>query len=183
MANILDIVRGLGQAAANAYDGALDESGEPLQLGLKREKGHPVLDSRVMDGFKVRFAADKMIVTYHGEVMMKEIHPRNQFENEIEQKFADILKYLKKEYRKITKDSVNLKEDGDADIMVQSTSRVRNFVQATKHYKIGGVEGVEPLKKPSKESADDGIKKFLDLFSDKRPSNDKAPKNPDTPEA
>ena len=83
MANILDIVRGLGQAAANAYDGALDENGEPLQVGLKREKGHLVLDSRVMDGFKVRFAADKMIVTYQGEVTMKEVHPRNQFENSV----------------------------------------------------------------------------------------------------
>ena len=181
MANILDIVRGLGQAAANAYDGALDESGEPLQLGLKREKGHPVLDSRVMDGFKVRFAADKMIVTYHGEVMMKEIHPRNQFENEIEQKFADILKYLKKEYRKITKDSVNLKEDGEADIMVQSTSRVRNWVQAKKAYIIKGAEGVDKVGRPSNDKLEDSIRKFLDKSTTKKAKNDKAPANPDTP--
>ena len=181
MANILDIVRGLGQAAANAYDGALDESGEPLQLGLKREKRHPVLDSRVMDGFKVRFAADKMIVTYHGEVMMKEVHPRNQFENEIEQKFTDILKYLKKEYRKINKDSVNLKEDGAADIMVQSTSRVRNWVQAKKVYVIKGAEGVDKVGRPSNDKLEDGIRKFLDKSTTKRAKNDKAPANPDTP--
>ena len=181
MANILDIVRGLGQAAANAYDGALDESGEPLQLGLKREKGHPVLNSRVMDGFKVRFAADKMIVTYHGEVMMKEVHPRNQFENEIEQRFADILKYLKKEYRKITKDSVSLKEDGEADIMVQSTSRVRNWVQAKKAYIIKGVEGVDKVGRPSNDKLEDGIRKFLDRSTTKKAKNDKAPANPDTP--
>tara|TARA_Y100000593_G_C4303688_1_gene334659 strand:- start:1939 stop:2481 length:543 start_codon:yes stop_codon:yes gene_type:complete len=180
MASILDVVKGLSQAASNAYDG-YDNMDE--KIGLKREEGHPVLDSRIMDGFRVRFSADKMIVTYHSEVLMKEIHPRGQFENEIERKFGDIIKYLKKEYRKVMKSSVTLSEVADADIYVQSTSRVRNFVQATKHYKIGGVEGVEPLKKPSKESADDGIKKFLDLFSDKRPSNDKAPKNPDTPEA
>ena len=81
MANILDIVRGLSQAAANAYDGYenMDE-----KIGLNREEGHPVLDSRLMDGFRVRFAADNLIVTYHGEVLMKEIHPRGQFENEIE---------------------------------------------------------------------------------------------------
>lgn len=62
MANILDIVRGLSQAAANAYDGYenMDE-----KIGLRREEGHPVLDSRLMDGFKVRFAADNLIVTYH----------------------------------------------------------------------------------------------------------------------
>ena len=180
MATILDVIKGLRQAASNAYDGYenMDE-----KIGLKREEGHPILDSRVIDGFKVRFSADQMIVTYHSEVLMKEIHPRAQFENEIERKFGDIIKYLKKEYNKVTKTSVTLSEVAEADIMVQSTSRVRNFVQAVKRYKIGGVEGVESLRQPSKDTVDDGIKKFLDLFSDKRPSNDKAPKNPDTPEA
>ena len=73
MATVLEIVRGLSQAAANAYDGALDENGEPLSIGLNREEGHPVIDSRVMDGFKVRFAADKLVVTYQGEALVKEI--------------------------------------------------------------------------------------------------------------
>tara|TARA_A100001515_G_scaffold95289_1_gene76393 strand:+ start:1134 stop:1676 length:543 start_codon:yes stop_codon:yes gene_type:complete len=180
MATILDVIKGLNQAAANAYDG-YDNVDE--KIGLKRDEGHPILDSRIMDGFKVKFSADNLIVTYHSEVLMKEVHPRAQFENEIERKFGDIISYLKKEYRKVMKSSVTLNEIAEADIMVQSTSRVRNFVQATKRYKIGGVEGVDTLKKPSKETLDDGIKKFLDLFSDKRPSNDKAPKNPDTPEA
>ncbi len=47
-----------------------------------------------------------MIVTYQSEMCMKELHPRNQFENEIERKFADIVKFLKKEYKKVTKESV-----------------------------------------------------------------------------
>ena len=51
MATVLEIVRGLSQAAANAYDGALDENGELLQVGLNREEGNPILDKRVMDGF------------------------------------------------------------------------------------------------------------------------------------
>ena len=51
--NILDIINGISQAAANAYDGALDENGEPLKVGLKREEGNPILDKRVMDGFNV----------------------------------------------------------------------------------------------------------------------------------
>ena len=94
MANILDIVRGLSQAAANAYDG-YDNMDE--KIGLNREEGHPVLDSRLIDGFRVRFAADNLIVTYHGEVLMKEVHPRAQFENEIERKFGDIVSFLKKQ--------------------------------------------------------------------------------------
>ena len=178
MANILDIVRGLSQAAANAYDGYenMDE-----KIGLNREEGHPVLDSRLMDGFRVRFAADNLIVTYHGEVLMKEIHPRQQFENEIERRFGDIVKFLKKEYKKITKKSVTLTEVAPADMLVQSTSRIRNWVQATKQYKIGGLEGVEPIGRSSKEALEDNIKKFMDLASNKRPKNDTSEKNPDTP--
>ena len=163
MATILDVIKGLNQAASNAYDG-YDNMDE--KIGLKREEGHPILDSRVIDGFKVKFSADQMIVTYHSEVLMKEIHPRAQFENEIERKFGDIVSYLKKEYRKVMKSSVTLNEVAEADIMVQSTSRVRNFVQATKRYKIGGVEGVESLKQPSKDTVDDGIKKFIDWHNE-----------------
>ena len=100
MATILDVIKGLNQAASNAYDG-YDNMDE--KIGLKREEGHPILDSRVIDGFKVKFSADQMIVTYHSEVLMKEIHPRAQFENEIERKFGDIVSYLKKEYRKVMK--------------------------------------------------------------------------------
>jgi hypothetical protein len=187
MATVLEIVRGLSQAAANAYDGALDENGEPLKIGLNREDGHPIIDSRVMDGFKVRFAADQLVVTYQGESLVKEMHPRNQFENEIEAKFSDIAKFLKKEYKKITKNSVSLTEVADADILVQSMSRKHTWVQATKQYKIGGLEEVASVRQSSDRSElmsyEKKFQDFLALSSDKRPSNDKAPKNPDTPEA
>ena len=179
MATILDVIKGLNQAAANAYDGyQMDET-----VGLRREEGHPIVDSRVMDGFSVKFAADKLIIGYQREVLMKEVHPRNQFENEIERRFKDIVKYLKKEYKNITNSSVNLTEVDAADILVQSTSRVRNWVQATKQYKIGGAGETESLKQPSSDKMEDGIKKFMELSTTKRPKNDKAPKNPDTPKA
>ena len=97
MATILDVVQGLSQAASNAYDGYenMDE-----EIGLRREEGHPILDSRVIDGFNVRFSGNKMVLSYQSEVLMKELHPRNQFENEIERKLSDIVKFLKKEYKK-----------------------------------------------------------------------------------
>ena len=47
MATVYEIVQGLSQAAANAYDGALDEGGEPLKAGLQREDGDPILDKRL----------------------------------------------------------------------------------------------------------------------------------------
>jgi hypothetical protein len=191
MATVLDVIKGLNQAAANAYDGALDENGEVLQTGLNREEGHPIIDSRLIDGFKVRFAGPKMIVTYQGEMRVDELHPRNRFENEIEQKFGDIVKFLKKEYKNITKESVTLTDDSpQTDIMVQTTSRNHTWVQAKKQYAIGGFDGVESIRMGSERAADrrnkDYHKQFSDFFKTakaKKASNDKAKKNPETPEA
>ena len=59
MATTLEIVRGISQVMANSHDGALDDKGEPIKIGLKREEGDPILDSRVMDGFGVKFNGNK----------------------------------------------------------------------------------------------------------------------------
>ena len=158
--NILHIIRGLAQAASNAYDGH-DSEGNRIEVGLNREKGNYVNDKRMMDGFKVRFHGNKMIVSYHGEVNMKDIHkkgPKN-FEDEMEAMFADILAFIKKEYKKVTGKSCKLKDMGEADSLIQRMSSIRNWVQSTKMYEIGhaGVESVEPEKK----SLSENIKNFL----------------------
>ena len=138
MATVYEIVKGLSQAAANAYDGALDENGEALKAGLKREEGDPILDKRVLDGFSVSFSGNMMCLSYMSEIQLKEVHA-NGFEQEIEQRIADIASFLKKEYRKITGESVSLTSEGEIDMMVQSTSKVRSWVQAKVHYKVGGL--------------------------------------------
>ena len=51
---VIDIVKGISVAAGNAYDGAKDENGEDLKIGLKREEGNPNIDRRRMDGFGVK---------------------------------------------------------------------------------------------------------------------------------
>ena len=43
MATTLEIVNAISQVLANSYDGALDESGEPVKIGLA-EKGNPLID-------------------------------------------------------------------------------------------------------------------------------------------
>jgi hypothetical protein len=177
MASVLDIITGLNQAAANAGDYGGEYEDADNKIGLKREEGDPILDSRVMDGFKVRFAADKMIVTYESEMRVEDLHPRNKFENEIEGIFGEIISFLKKEYRKIKKGSASLTPSGDANILVQSTSRNHTWVSATKQYKIGGIDDVDSVGKTSEEKLNDNIKKFMELATDKRPSNDKRPKD------
>ena len=177
MATILDVVTGLSQAAANAYDGALDDSGEPIKVGLRREDGDPILDKRIIDGFNVVFYGDKMCLGYHSEVQLKEVYATG-FESDIEQQLQDVISFLKKEYRKITGSSVKLSPAGDADIRVESTSRVRSWVTAKKHYTIQGVEGVDEIKSPSEDRLDVSWRRFLDQGDlGKRPKNDTRPKN------
>jgi hypothetical protein len=174
MTKILDVIRGLNQAATNAYDGYQHMDSK---IGLTREEGHPILDSRQMDGFRVRFSADKMMLTYQAEVLAKQLHPRHQFENELERKFKDIVKYLQKEYKKITKNSVSLSGDGDVDMYVQTSSRVRVWVQAHKQYTIGGLSDVDSVRKTSAGDVDKPYEKkfkdFLDLSATKKPQTNK----------
>jgi hypothetical protein len=176
-ASISDIVSGLAQAAANAYDGAYTEDGELLEVGLKREEGDLILDKRVLDGFGVVFYGPMMCIKYHSEVQLKEVYA-NGFETEIEQRLADIASYLKKEYRKITGKSVSLTKEGEVEVMVESTSRVRSWVTAKMHYKIGGLDKVamvgEANVDPLHASHEASWKKFVELggWKGKRPKND-----------
>ena len=158
----LEVIRGLAQAAANSYDGALDKDGKPVTLGLKREEGNPLVDSRVIDGFKVRFAGPIMIVSYQSDIKLKEVYGGN-FEDNIEATFGDIAKHIKKEYKKITGKPVSLKEKGEAEILVQETSRVRVFVTAHKHYDIGGVDDIKDPEKVLQERFESKFRTFLNL--------------------
>ena len=176
MATVYEIVQGLSQAAANAYDGALDENGEPIKAGLAREDGDPILDKRVLDGFHVKFYGNKMCLTYHSEAQLKEVH-QNGFEDEVEQKMADISSFLKKEYRKIRGESVSLTADGDVDIRVETTSRVRSWFVAKKHYVVGGLDEAMAVRAEQDTQPEDSFRKFLDLGGwtgdgGKRPQND-----------
>ncbi len=168
MATVMDIIQGISQAAANAYDGAHDErfasDGESRSAGLKREKGDLNIEARVMDAFNVKFYGNRLCVEYHGGCKLKDTHARNKFESDINQQIADITKYLKKEYKKITDNTLSLTKDGDSDILVQYISRVRCDVQAKQFYKVGGLDGVVDSREPdSEDRLDDAIKKWLKL--------------------
>jgi len=132
MATVYEIVQGLSQAAANAYDGATTDDGEQLNAGLQREEGDPILDKRVMDGFGVRFYGNMMCLTYHSEVQLKEVYASG-FEGDVEQRVADIASFLKKEYKKLTGNSVSLTAEGEIDVRVENSSRVRSWVLAKMH--------------------------------------------------
>jgi len=186
--SVNDIVKGLAQAAANAYDGSQYEKyaadGKARKIGLKREEGDAVLDSRTMDGFKIRITGPKLIVTYQTELSLKEYH-NSKLDEEIERTYKSIATYLKKEYKAITGNTLTLKSDGDANILVQNMSKIRTWAQAKKVYTIGGVGETESVgeNKPgdSEEKLRAAVEKFLAIGKDKypgagKPTNAKAPK-------
>ena len=161
MATTLEIVRGISQVMANSYDGALDDNGEPIKVGLKREEGHNINDSRIMDGFKVSFHGPQLCIHYHAEIRIKDAHNKD-FEGELEQMIADIAKFLKKEYKKVTGTALSLKSNGDCEAIVQNTSRVRTWVQAKQLFDIGGIDSdTETIKGESKDSVDAKFRDFL----------------------
>jgi hypothetical protein len=167
MATTLEIIQGISQAAANAYDGAHDENmsadGQARKVGLKREEGHLINDSRVIDGFGVRFAGNSLILSYQGEVQLKEVYD-NGFEDEIEQRMADIASFLKKEYKAITGNALSLTKQGESDILVQNRSRVWTWVQAQCMFKIGGLNEVVAME-DEEDGLRDRFKEFLSLGS------------------
>ena len=174
MATVYDIVKGINQAAANAYDGAQDgrfrTDGKDDPIGLKREKGCALNDSRVMDGFKVRMSGPKLIVSYQSEMPMSSFH-NTKLDEEMEQTFADIAKFLKKEYKNVTGDALTLTADGPCNILLQNMSKIRTWAQCTKVYTLNSLKDVLPVGEPSQDRLEDNFKKFLEQSSDKKPEN------------
>ena len=128
------------------------------------------MDKRVMDGFSVSFYGNKMCIKYQSDIFLREVYA-NDFDSEMERRLNEVKKFLQKEYRAITGKSVSLTAEGEAKVLVQSTSRVRSFVQAYQHYKISGIDEI-PLLDPAIEQSREVTRKFLEQFSDKRPDND-----------
>ena len=99
MASVLDIVRGISQAAANAYDGAQDAKysldGEERRLGLKREVGDPIVDSRVVDGFGVKFHGNSLCISYQSDIKLKDVYA-GDVEADVEEMIQNVANFLKK---------------------------------------------------------------------------------------
>jgi hypothetical protein len=177
MATVYEIIQGLGQAAANAYDGAHDESlqadGRARLVNLSREDGHLINDRRVMDGFGVKFHGPLLRVTYQAETRIKEVQD-NGFEDEVGRKLQEIVKFLKKEYKAITGNTVSLTKEGDHHILVQRISNYRTDVQAHCDYRIGGLTEVVDVEEGSADDRlDKAVRDWLALGpKNKRPSND-----------
>jgi len=176
MATVYEIIQGINQAAANAFDGAHDASlqadGIGRSAGLKREQGHYIHDRRLMDGFMVSFHGPILRVKYQAETRIKEVQDSG-FENEIGRHLQEVVKFLKKEYKAITGNTLSLTKEGDHRILVQRMSNYRTDVQAQCDYRIGGMNSVDAVDPgDSKDRLDASIRDFLAQGKKaKKPSN------------
>jgi len=159
MANILDVVQTIQNiVSTKGYDGALDEEGNPVKIGLKREVDNTVTDSRLVDGFGVRFQGDKLVLSYSSECNIKQVQDPN-FEGMVEQHVADIISFIQKEYRASAGKNLRLTKEGETDILVQKMSNFRTWYQSSCVYKIGGAEGVLEADEP--KDINENIKNWL----------------------
>ena len=91
---------------------------------------------------------------------------------------ADIVKFLKKEARKVGGGSISLSPEGEIDVRVENSSRVRSWVTAVMDYKIGGMEEVSVVGEAVEDKLAAGWEKFMSQGGyGKRAPNDKRPAN------
>lgn len=173
MATTLEIINGISQVLANSYDGALDESGEPVKIGLRREEGNPLLDKRIIDGFGAQVSGDRLHIKYHSEIPLKEVHS-NGFEGEMESMVEKVKSFIQKEFKKVTKASLSLSDPSEVDVLVEYLSRIRCSVKVHKCYKIGQV-GESNDGNSEERPTDPAFGKMVALsgLGGKRPSNEK----------
>jgi hypothetical protein len=87
---------------------------------------------------------------------------------------ADIVKFLKKEYKTITGNTLSLKPIDEVDIFVQPISRTRTDLSMYQEFEITSLDkSVLPVGSPSEDTTRDITKKFLSMGREKakKPSN------------
>ena len=171
----LQVLQDLSQAAGNLYDGAVDENGEPIKMGLKREE-LPDTNRKYIDAAKVRFAGDKIIVTYEAEIVLKQVYKNgiNGFQNEMDDMIQKVVEQLKKNYREVAGKSITLTPTTDeAKVDVEYVSRYRTLVHAVRPYKIAGLSEVVAATgaEVNKREMADSYKKFLEQGGFSRNNN------------
>ena len=172
----MEIIQGLSQVVANSYDGARDEEGKRKETGLKRDEEVSIKDKRVVDGFTIKMhSGNKMCVAYTTEVLASDLlESKGKYEDMLLQNVADIVSYIKKEFKKVTGSSLSLTEikETPPKVSVMQTSRIRTEVKMLVDYEIGGLEDTFAEKDSQKEKILKGMEKWLSLVNDKRPEND-----------
>jgi hypothetical protein len=160
MASIYDIAVAISNVMSQkGYDGAGTE------IGLKREEGDPILDSRVMDGFSARVHGNQLIVNYHSMMSPKDFHskrdPAVALKQDLKDMFDNIEKFLKAEVSKLNVGSLRLAQVGEDDALIQYLNRSRYNCVAKRVYNILGTEAEGVASEEQRKHKEDAIRSFM----------------------
>lgn len=158
MASILDVINGISQVLHAKHHGG-------SEMGLKREsedliQGCSIYDPRMMDGFGVQYQGNMLIIKYHSEMPLIKVHDKN-FETDVRHTMKEVSSFIKKEYKKLAKKTLDLTEHGDINIMVQTVNRRTAHVNAVQVYQIDGVEGYKKQETKTHQDYADIAKRWL----------------------
>lgn len=159
--SIYDVVKGISQAIHNKHHGAIDESGELVQIGLKRED-QPITDQRVMDGFGVSLHGNLLIIKYNSFEPLANLHEK-RFEKEVERRMEEVKKFIVKEFSKVTGSNLRLKEAGEVKVLVETSNRVKALVKAMMPFEVLNLKEVAPVGAPG-DIATGNIKRMKEYF-------------------
>lgn len=160
--SIYDVVKGISQAIHNKHHGALDENGELVEIGLKREE-QPIRDQRVMDGFGVAFHGNMLIVKYNSFEPLTNLHEK-RFEKEIERRIEEVRKFIVKEFNKTTGQNLRLKELDEVKVLVETGNRVKALVKAMMAYEVLNLKEVTPVVEAPNVHATGNLQKMKEYF-------------------
>ena len=160
MASIYDLAMAISNVMGQkGYDGA------GAQIGLKREEGDPILDSRVMDGFSARVHGNQLIINYHSMMSPKDFHrkkdPAMALKQDLKDMFDNIEKFLKTEVAKLKVGSLRLSQVGEDDAIIQYLNRGRYNCIAKRVYNILGTDAEGVASEEQRRHKEDIIKSFV----------------------
>ena len=160
MANIYDLAVAISNVMGQkGYDGS------GAEIGLKREAGDPILDSRVMDGFSARVHGNQLIVTYHSMMSPKDFHrkkdPAMALKQDIKEMFDNIEKFLKAEVAKLKVGSLRMSQIGEDDALIQYLNRGRYNCVAKRVYNILGTDAEGVASEEQRDHKKDVIRSFV----------------------
>ena len=103
-----------------------------------------------------------LTISYQSDIKLKDVYA-GDIEADVEEMIQNVANFLKKEFKKITGDALTLTAEGDVDVLVQNTSKVRVFVVGKRNYKVGNLADVIEVGLPSEERLDKSIRDFISL--------------------
>jgi hypothetical protein len=153
-----EVVKGIYQAVANKHHGARNEKGEVQEIGLKRESQDP-RNQQIMDGFGITIHGNLLLVKYHSVEPIRDLHQK-KFEKEIERRIEEVKSFIVKEYSRLTKTSLKLREAGEIAILVETPNRMKAHVKAQMAYEIGNLKDVVAVgnEKASEQKHEERVK-------------------------